>query len=200
MASDFDETMEGVEPYAFEASRLGAVPITGWLRKSTDPATCILLLASGPSGDLAAEIARADVVKHDTEPGADDERRVTLHVKPAAIVTASARGRLAGALVPGTITAAALGELVREPVPLPAWRELVTPFSRLDAMLNVVDALSWTECRVEGKRACEALFPPGEAREACIAERYIACGRKPALRIDPRTLEQLADLFREPRP
>jgi hypothetical protein len=197
MPSEFDELMDGAEPYAFEPSRLAAVPITGWLRKSADPASCTLVLASGPSGDLVAEIARADVVKHEAAAG-DDDKRVTLHVKPAAIVAASARGRLASALVPGTITAAALGELVREPVPLPAWREIVTPFSRLDALLNVVDALSWTECRVEGKRACEALHPPGAARDACIADRYVACGRKPALRIDPRVLEQLAELFRAP--
>jgi len=51
---------------------------------------------------------------------------------------------------------------------------------------------------VEGKRDCEGRFPPGAARDACIAEAYIACGRKPALRIDPRVLEQLADLLREP--
>ena len=198
MRSEFDELIDRAEPYTFDPLRLAAVPISGWLRKSTDPATCTLVLGSGPSGDLVAEIARADVVKLDADAGADADRRVTLHVKPTAIVAASARGRLASALVPGTITAAALGELVRQPVPLPAWREIVTPFSRLDALLNVVDALSWTECRVEGKRDCEARFPPGAARDACIAEAYIACGRKPALRIDPRVLEQLADLLREP--
>ena len=60
-----------------------------------------------------------------------------------------------------------------------------------------------SECRVQGKQDCEARFPGPDleaARNACITDAYIACGERPTLRVDPRTLEQLADLLRPPRP
>jgi hypothetical protein len=198
MSPDFEELLERATNYQFDPLKLDAVPISGTLRKAPSAKTCLLVLSSQPGGDMLVEIELADVVKHEVNKAEDT---VTLHVKPTAVLTASVRGRLANALVPAFAVASAFAQGVREPVPGPAWREIVRPFSRLDVMLNLLDGLAWTECRVEGKRACEALFPrpdQQEARNACIAEAYIACGERPTLRVDERVLEQLVDLFRGP--
>jgi hypothetical protein len=198
MSSDFGDLLERASDYRFDPLNLDAVPVTGKLRKSPDPKTCLLVLSSEPSGDLVVEIALDDVVKHEVGKEAPAEDAVTLHVKPTAVVNASLRGRLGTALVPGFVVAAAFSAGVREPVPTAAWREIVRPFSRLDVMLNLLDGLAWTECRVRGKAACENRHPPGPARDQCITDAYIACGPRPTLRVDERVLEQLVDLFRGP--
>jgi hypothetical protein len=193
MGSAFKDLVERAEKYEFDPKRLDAIPITGTLKKSPDPRNVILVLSSQAAGDLVVEVATDDVVKHEVT---DDQ--VTLHVKPTAVVTASARGKIASALVPAFVTASAFGQGVREPVPSVPWREIVTPFSRLDVMLNVLDGISWAECRANGKAACENMHPPGPARDQCIVDRYIACGERPTLRVSERVLEQLAELFRGP--
>jgi hypothetical protein len=198
MSSDLGELLERAEDYRFDPLKLDAVPVTGKLRKSPDPKTCLLVLSSDASGDLVVEIALEDVVKHEANKEAPAEDTVTLHVRPTAIVDASLRGRLGNGLVPGFVVAAAFGAGVREPVPMAAWREIVRPFSRLDVMLNLLSGLEWTECRARGKAACENQFPPGPARDQCITDAYIACGPRPTLRVDERVLEQLVDLFKGP--
>jgi hypothetical protein len=124
---------------------------------------------------------------------------VTLHVKPTAILTTSFRGKVTNSLIPAFIVTSAFGQGVREPIPSVPWREIVTPFSRLDVMLNLLDGLTWVECRAQGKADCEAMFPPGPDRDQCITDRYIQCGLRPRLRVDERVLEQLVELFRSPK-
>jgi hypothetical protein len=200
MSSDFKQLVEGAGKYAFDPRKLDAIPIRGVLRKSSDPKNCILVLSSDANGDLIVEIEMDDVVKYEVEKGSEPTGgRVTLHIKPSAIVTASFNGKVANSLIPAYIVTSAVGQGVREPIPSVPWREIVTPFSRLDVMLNVLDVLSWSECRARGKAECELLFPnPGPARDQCIVDRNIACGPKPTLRVPERVLEQLVDLFRGP--
>jgi hypothetical protein len=189
--------MERAENYEFDPKKLDAIPITGILRKSPDPKKCILVLSSEATGDLVVEIEAADVVKYEVQKGGEppgDE--VTLHVKPTAILSTSFTGKITNSLIPAFIAMSAFGQGVREPVPSVPWREIVTPFSRLDVMLNLVDGLAWTECRARGKAECEFLHPPGPDRDRCITDRYIACGPPPRLRVDERVLEQLLELFR----
>jgi hypothetical protein len=194
MGSAFKELVERAEKYEFDPKRLDAIQITGTLRKSPDPKNVILVLASESAGDLLVELATEDVVKHEVTGS-----QVTLYVKPSAVVTASVQGKIASALVPAFIVTSAFGQGVREPVPSVPWREIVTPFSRLDVMLNVLDGLSWAQCRADGKAACEVMFPqPGPARDQCIVDAYIACGERPTLRVSERVLEQLVELFRGP--
>jgi hypothetical protein len=199
MDSDFSDLLGQAEDYEFDPRRLDAVPITGVLRKSPNPKSCVLVLSSQAAGDLVVEIEADDVVKHEPEKGDDGAGDlVTLHLKPTAIVSASLRGKLTNALVPAFVVMSAFGHAVREPRPSVPWREIVTPFSRLDAMLNLLDGLSWTECRVRGKAECEALHPAGPDRDRCISDRYIACGPRPTLRVDERVLEQLRGLLGGP--
>jgi hypothetical protein len=122
---------------------------------------------------------------------------VRLHVKPTAILTTSFRGKVTNALVPAFIVASGFGQTVREPIPVP-WREMVTPFSKLDVMLNVLDRLAWAECRARGKAECERLHPPGPDRDQCITEKYFKCGPPPRLSVDEHVLEQLAESFGGP--
>ena len=199
MSSDFRELLGRAGKYEFDPKKLDAIPITGILRKSPDPKKCILVIASEPTGDLVVEIEADDVVKHDVKKGGEPaEDQVTLHVKPTAMLTTSFRGKITNSLIPAFIVTSAFGQGVREPIPSVPWREIVTPFSRLDVMLNILDSLAWTECRARGKAECEALLPPGPARDQCITDKYIACGPRPRLRVDERVLEQLVELFRGP--
>lgn len=196
MGSAFKELVERAENYEFDPKRLDAIPITGTLRKSPDPKNVILVISSQASGDLVVEMAADDVVKHEVT-----DTQVTLHVKPTAVVTASVRGKIASALVPAFVVTSAFGQGVREPVPSVPWRQIVTPFSRLDVMLNVLDGISWAQCRADAKATCEVRHPqPGPARDQCIVDGYIACGPRPTLRVSERVLEQLVELFRGPRP
>ena len=200
MSSDFKELLAQAGKYEFDPKRLDAIPITGMLRKSPDPKKCILVIASEPTGDLSVEIEADDVVKHEVKKGDEPAGdQVTLHIKPTAMLTTSFTGKITNSLIPAFIVTSAFGQGVREPIPSVPWREIVTPFSRLDVMLNLLDSLAWTECRARGKAECEALFPnPGPARDQCITDRYIACGARPRLRVDERVLEQLVELFRGP--
>ena len=198
-AADFTELLTRAGSYEFDPERLDAIPITGELRKSPDPKKCILVMSSTAAGDLIVEIAAEDVVEYEGDHGGEHAGEpVTLHVRPAAIVTASAKGKVANALVPAFIVTSAFGQGVKEPIPSVPWREIVTPFSRLDAMLNLLDGVAWAECRARGKAECEALHPPGPDRDRCITDRYIACGPPPRLRVDERVLEQLRELFNGP--
>jgi len=198
MSSDFRELVERAGNYEFDPKKLDAIPITGILRKSPDPKNCILVISSEANGDLVVEIAADDVVKYDVEKGGEPSGdQVTLHVKPTAILTASFSGKVTNSLIPAFIVTSAFGQAVREPIPSVPWREIVTPFSRLDVMLNLLDGVAWTECRARGKAECEARHPsPGPARDQCITDRYIECGPPPRLRVSERVLEQLVELFR----
>lgn len=199
MSSDFRELVERAGNYEFDPTKLDAIPITGILRKSPDPKKCILVIFSEATGDLVVEIEADDVVKHEVEKGGKPTGdQVTLHVKPTAILTTSLRGKVTNSLIPAFIVTSAFGQTVREPIPSVPWREIVTPFSRLDVMLNLLDGLAWTECRARGKAECEALHPPGPDRDRCITDKYIECGPRPRLRVDERVLEQLVELFRGP--
>ena len=200
MSSDFRELVERAGNYEFDPQKLDAIPITGVLRKSPDPKKCILVISSEATGDLVVEIEADDVVRYEPQrKGEPIGDLLTLHIKPTAIVTTSFRGKITNSLLPAFIVTSAFGQGVREPVPSVPWREIVTPFSRLDIMLNVLDGLAWTECRARGKAECELLHPvPGPARDQCIADRYIACGPRPRLRVSERVLEQLVELFRGP--
>jgi len=197
MSADLKELMERAANYEFDPRKLDAIPITGILKKSPDAKKCILVISSEPTGDLIVEIQADDVVEHEVVKGGETAGdKVTLHVKASAVVTTSFRGKVANSLVPAFIVTYASGQGVREPVPSVPWREIVTPFSRLDIMLNILDGLAWTECRVQVKRDCEARHPAGPLRDQCITDGYIRCGPPPRLRIDERVLEQLVDLFR----
>jgi hypothetical protein len=191
--------LERAGKYEFDPKKLDAISITGILRKSPDPKKCILVISSEVTGDLIVEIEADDVVKHEVKKGGEPaEDQVTLHVKPTAMLTTSFRGKLTNSLIPAFIVTSAFGQGVREPIPSVPWREIVTPFSRLDVMLNLLDGLAWNECRARGKAQCEALHPPGPDRDRCITDRYIACGPPPRLRVDERVLEQLVELFKGP--
>jgi hypothetical protein len=197
MSPDFKESVNRVGQYDFDPKKLDAIPIIGTLRKSPDPKKCILIISSNATGDLVAEIEVDDVVNHEVEKrGEPNEDQVTLHVKPTAIVAATFRGKVANPLVPAFIVTSTFGQAIREPVPSVPWREIVTPFSRLDVMLNLLDGLAWTECRARGKAECEALHPPGPDRDRCITDKYVECGPPPRLRVDERVLEQLVELLR----
>jgi hypothetical protein len=197
MSPDFKEVVNRVGNYEFDPKKLDAIPITGILRKSPDRKKCILVLSSKATGDLIVEIEVDDVVTHEVEKsGEPTEDQVILHVKPTAIVTASFRGKATNSLIPAFIVTSAFGQTVRDPIPSVPWREIVTPFSRLDVMLNLLDGLAWTECRARGKAECDALHPPGPDRDRCITDRYIECGPPPRLRVDERVLEQLVELLR----
>jgi hypothetical protein len=198
MSADFRELVKRAGNYAFDATQLDALAISGTLRKASDPRNCLLIVSSTPAGDLVVEVPVDDVVGHEVGKEAGSSERVTLHVKSDAVVAASIRGRMANALVPGFVVASAFGQGVREPIPSVSWRDVVTPFSRLDVMLNLIDGLAWTECRARGKAECEALHPPGADRDRCISDKYIECGPPPRLRVDERVLEQLVELFRSP--
>ncbi len=199
MTSDFREIVDRAGNYEFDPKKLDAIPITGILKKSPDPKNCILVLSSEANGDLVVEIAVDDVVKHEVRKGRESTRdRLTLHVKPTAITTASLKGKVTNALIPAFIVTSAFGQSVRGPIPSVPWKEIVTPFSRLDVMLNLLDGLAWTECRARGKAECEAFHPPGPDRDRCITDKYIECGPPPRLRVDERALEQLVELFRGP--
>jgi hypothetical protein len=197
MGAGFSELMERAANYEFDVQKLDAVPITGTLRKSTNPKNCILVVFSEAAGDLIIEIAADDVVRYDKRGDAAGDQ-VTLHVKPTAVVTASFKGKATNALVPAFIVTSAFGQRVREPLPSVPWRDIVTPFSRLDVMLNVLDGVAWAECRARAKADCEARHSPGPDRDRCIADAYIRCGARPRLRVSERVLEQLVELFREP--
>ena len=82
MSSDFGELLQRAKDYQFDPLKLDAVPVTGMLRKSPDPKTCLLVLWSEPGGDLVIEVALADVVQHEASKGGAAEDTVTLHVKP----------------------------------------------------------------------------------------------------------------------
>lgn len=193
MSSDFRELVEGADNYEFDPNKLDTIPITGILRKSPNPRSCILVISSEATGDLVVELEADDVINHEVaKNGEPAEGQVTLHVKPTAIVTTSFRGKVANSLA-----TSAFGQAVREPIPSAPWR-IIPPFSRLDVLLNMVDTLDWAECRANGKAECERLHPPGPDRDRCITDRYIACGPPPRLRVDERTLEQLAEQFRGP--
>lgn len=199
MSGKFAELLERAGSYEFDPRKLDALPITGMLRKSPDPRSCILVISSSAAGDLIVEIDADDVVEHEVN-GAGEHagEEVTLRVRPTAVVTASVKGKLAAAAVPAFVVTSAFGQGVRQPVPSAPWRAIVTPFSRLDVMLNVLDGLGWAECRARGKAECEALHPPGPDRDRCITDRYIACGPPPRLRVDERVLEQLRELVGGP--
>ena len=197
MTTEFTELLKRAGSYEFDPKRLDAIPITGMLRKSPDPKTCILVISSTAAGDLIAEIDAGDVVRYEVEmPGEPAGELVTLHVRPTAVVTASVKGKIANAVVPAFVVASASGQAVREPIP--SWRDIVAPFSRLDVMLNMLAGVEWADCRAQGKAECEALHPPGPDRDRCITDKYIACGPPPRLRVDERTLEQLRELFTGP--
>lgn len=198
MSPDLKELLGRVGSYDFDPKALGAIPITGTLKKSPDPQRCILVISSSAAGDLIVQIQIDDVVKHEVDREGDPAGdRVTLHVKPTAVVTTSLSGEVANSVIPASIVTAAFAQGTREPVPSVPWREIVTPFSRLDVMLNVLDGLAWTECRALGKAECEGRFPaPGPNRDQCITDKYIECGPPPRLRVDERVLEQLVELFR----
>lgn len=184
MADDFKKLVEGAESYEFDPKRLDALQVSGTLRKSDDAATFILVLSSTNRGDLTAEIRTEDVLEHEAEGD-----RVTLHVKPTAVVSTTFTGR---------ITGSPLVEAGREPLPEVPWRTVVTPFSAIDRLLHFVSLLGWHECRAAVVERCERLHPPGPARDQCITDGYIGCGEKPALRVSARVLDQLVDLFRGP--
>jgi hypothetical protein len=199
MISDFKELVKRVGNYEFDPKKLDAIPITGTLRKSPDPKNCILVISSMATGDLIVEIEADDVVKHEVVKGGDPTGdQVTLHIKPTAIVTTSFRAKITNSFIPAFIVTSAFSQSVREPIPSVPWREIVTPFSRLDVMLNLLDGVAWADCRARGKADCEAHHPPGPARDQCITDRYIQCGPRPMLRVDERVLEQLVELFRGP--
>ncbi|MGH9163676.1 MAG: hypothetical protein ACRD2X_27300 [Vicinamibacteraceae bacterium] len=192
MSTDIKESVRRADDDC-DPSTAHAVPITGVLRKTPHSTHYILALSGEAAGDLTVEIERDDVVKQERGKTAGD--RVTLQVKPTARVTTSFSAEVTNALIPTFIITSAFGQAAREPIPSVPWREIVTPFSRLDVMLNLVDGLAWTECRARGKAECEALHPPGPDRDQCITDKYIQCGERPTLRVDERLLEQLVDLL-----
>ena len=193
MSSDFRELVEQAENYEFDRNKLEAIPITGILRKSPNPRSCILVISSETTGDLVVELEMDDVIKHEGEKSCKPGGQVTLHVKPSAILTTSFRGK-----VTNPIVTSAVGQAVRQPIPSAPWRGIVSPFDKLDILLNFLNTIDWAECRARGKAECEQLHPPGPDRDRCITDRYIACGAPPRLRVDERTLEQLGELFRGP--
>jgi len=197
MNSNFRELVERIESYEFR--ELDTIPVTGILRKSPDNRdSCILVISSDSSGDLVVEVGLDDVVRHEaakTE-GMPAEDQVTLHVKSTAILTTSFRGKITNALIPAFIVTSSFGGLIRGPIPTAPWRGIVTPFSRLDVLLNIADGLDWMECRANGKAECEAHHPPGPDRDQCITAKYIDCGPPPKLRVDEGDLEQLLGLVK----
>src|SRR5262245_53137381 len=93
MNSDFRELLKRAGTYRFDPNKLGTIPITGVLRKSQDPNKCVLVVSSDATGDLVVEIALDDVVKHEIATGDEHaEGRVTVQVKPTAILTTSFNG------------------------------------------------------------------------------------------------------------
>jgi len=196
MDTDLNKLIEGSDEYMFNPGRLDAVPLTGALRRSSEPGKCVLLVSSHSGGDLAVEVNVDDVGFHE-KPGAcagceNESDRVTLYLRPAAVVTTSLRGTAARAVATSAFLASPIGELFTRQPP---------PFSRLDGLLNTVAVLGWNECRARVQRDCRARFPNDPAaRDQCITDGYIACGERPRLRVSDRVLEQLAELFRDTGP
>jgi hypothetical protein len=196
MDADLGKLLEGSDEYMFNPGRLDAVPVTGALKRSSEPGKCVLLVSSDAGGDLAVEVNVDDVAFHEKAGkcgGCEAENdRVTLHLRPAAVVTTSFRGTAARAIATSAFLASPIGELfTRQP----------QPFTRLDELLNTVALLGWNECRARVQRDCRERFPNDPtARDRCITDGYIACGERPRLRVSDRVLEQLAELFRDTGP
>ena len=193
MSSDFRELVQRAGSYEFDPRQLDALPITGVLRKSSDSKNIILVMSNEPSGDLIVEIEADDVVRYEVEKrGEGTEEQVKLYVKPTAVVTTSFNGKAPNALVTALMANAAFGQPIREPLEVP-WREIVTPFSRIDVMLNWVSSLAWAECQAD----CLRRFPNrGQAQTDCL----MACGPPPKLRVSEGVLEKLVELFRDQIP
>jgi hypothetical protein len=196
MDADLGKLLEDSDEYMFNPRRLDAVPVTGSLRKSSEPGKCVLLVSSNAGGDLAIEVNVDDVGFHEKAGGCGgcetDNDRITLHLRPGAVVTTNFRSTAARAVATSAFLASPIGELfTRQP----------QPFTRLDELLNTVAVLGWNECRANVQRDCQARFPNDPAaRNQCITDGYIACGERPRLRVPERILEQLVELFREPGP
>lgn len=190
MDTDLNKLLEGSDEYTFNPGRLDAVPLTGSLKRSSEPGKCVLLVSSTPAGDLAVEVNVDDIGFHEKAGGCGgcESDRITLHLRPGATVTTSLRSTAARAVATGALLASPIGELfTRQP----------QPFTRLDELLNTVAVLGWNECRANVQRDCRARFPNDPAaRDQCITDGYIACGERPRLRVSDRVLEQLAELFR----
>ena len=186
MNSDLKELIERAGGYEFDPELLDAIPITGALRKSSDPKSCILVIFSDTSGDLIVEIELDDVVKHEVEKrGAhaeDQEDRVTLYIRSTAIITTSFQGK---ATANSVITFALAARTIRQPLRVPE-REIATPFSRIDVLVSLVDSLAWAECAAD----CERRFPNDFTD--CVTRE---CGLKPKLQVSDRVLEQLREVF-----
>src|SRR5262245_31563836 len=126
MSPDLNDLLKRAANHEFDPKKLGAIPITGVLKKARDPKHCILVISSTAAGDVIVEIALDDVVKHVVEKEAQAPGdRVTLHVKPTAIVTTSLAGEVATSLVPAFIVTGAFGQAPGEPTPSVPWREIV---------------------------------------------------------------------------
>jgi hypothetical protein len=186
MHVDLKALAEKAGVYAFDTAKLDAIPVTGTLKKTDVKGTYLLVLAETGSGDLVTEIVEDDVVGFEEKDGG----QVTLKVKPDAVLTTTLRGKAASALVPGYLALTGAGlDGGRIPPSLP-WRDLVQPFTRLDQMLNMIDVLDWNGCRARVYERCGG-------DPVCITNGLIACGPRPKLRVSERTLERLAEYFRE---
>lgn len=196
MDADLGKLLEGSDEYMFNPGRLDAVPVTGALKRSSEPGKCVLLMSSDAGGDLAVEVNVDDVAFHEKAGkcgGCEAENdRVTLHLRPAAVVATSFRGTAARAIATSAFLASPIGEFfTRQP----------QPFTRLDELLNTIALLGWNDCRARVRQDCEARFPNNPAaRDQCITDGYIACGARPRLRVSDRVLEQLTELFRDTGP
>lgn len=186
MHNDLRTLAEKAGLYAFDSAKLDAIAVTGTLKKSEAKGTYLLVLAETRSGDLVTEIVEDDVVGFEEAAGG----QVTLKVKPDAVLATTLRGKAASALVPGYLALAGAGLDGERIPPSVLWRDLVQPFTRLDQMLNMIDVLDWNSCRARVYERCND-------DPVCIANGLIACGPRPKLRVDERTLERLADFFRE---
>jgi hypothetical protein len=166
MDADLGKLLEGSDEYIFNPGRLDAVPVTGTLRKSSEPGKCILLVSSSPGGDLAVEVNVDDVGFHE-KPGAcggceNESDRITLYLRPGAVVTTSFRGTAARAVGTSAFLASPIGEI------LPAAGPLHSP-RRAETSRRLGNCAS----------ARAALKPLAGRPYQCITDGYIACGERP---------------------
>lgn len=198
MDSDFEELIKKARDYEFDPGKLGAIALTGSLRKSANPGNCILVISSGPIGDVSVEVAVSDILAHTiSADGVSSKDLVTIGVRPTAIITTSIRTSISIYHSSGgpSVTQELLSRNMRERITIP-WREVFKVPSTVDVILNWASRLAWVECRARGQAECESRYPPGVDRDRCVTQKHLECGPPPRLDVDERVLEQLVELLR----